>query len=118
MAFTMARRQMHLRLIRTAAVLLGFAASTFTMGAAAGIWKGDVTKNGRPAAGASITICGVPAATDSSGNFRISVPGNPKSCPVLVSYEGKSSSEAKVRSSPYLSLSLRSSSKGWVVEVK
>ncbi len=84
----------------------------------AGIWKGDVSHQGSPAAGATVTICNVSATTSNSGRFRIEVPDNNNGCAIKVSYQGKESSKVTARPRPYLSLSLRSSSKGWVVEIK
>ena len=103
---------------RLAVLLFCLAAMTVASKANAGIWKGDVSHRGSPAAGATVTICDVPATTSNSGRFRIAVPGHEKSCPIKVSYQGKASSLVKARPRPYLSLSLRSSPKGWVVEIK
>ena len=106
------------RSISPAVFLLGVVTIAFAAGANAGVWKGDVTHNGSPAAGAKGTICDVPFTTNSSGRFKLTVKGDRSSCPVKLSYQGKSSSTVKVRPSLYLSLSLRSGSTGWVIEVK
>jgi len=109
---------LHRNKLRLAVGIFSLLTTTFAPAAAAGIWKGDVTHKGSPAAGATVTICGVSAVTNSSGRFKISVEKNKKSCSVKVKFKGKASSAVKVRSSPYLSFSLRSGSSGWVVEVK
>ena len=94
------------------------AAGMFALDASAAIWKGGVTRDGSPVAGATVTICGASATTNGSGRFKVEVQGNPKTCPVTVSYKNRNSSAVKVRFSPQLSLVLRSSSGGWVVEAR
>lgn len=101
-----------------AVLLFCLAAMTVASKANAGIWKGDVSHRGSPAAGATVTICGKSDTTSNSGRFRITEPDNKKSCTIKVIYQGEASSEVEARPRPYLSLSLRSSSKGWVVEIK
>ncbi len=107
------RKRPHLALL-----LFCLLAITVASKADAGIWKGNVSHRGNPAAGATVTICGVADTTSNSGRFRIKVTGNNKSCPIEVSYQGKASSPVNARPRPYLSLSLRRSSKGWVLEIK
>ena len=109
---------LHQNRLRLAVAIFSLVAIIIAPPAAAGVWKGDVTHKGSPVAGAMVTICGASATTNSSGSFKVAVQGNPKRCSVRVKYQGKASSAVKVRSSPYLSLSLRSGSSGWVVEVK
>jgi len=98
--------------------LFGLTAMTVSTPASAGVWKGIVSHQGSPAAGATVTICNQSATTNNSGRFRIDVPDNTNRCPLRVSYQGRNSSNVDARLSPYLTLSLRSGPSGWVVEIK
>jgi hypothetical protein len=81
-------------------------------------WRGEVSYQGSPRAGANVEICGVSDKTNNSGRFRIELPDNETSCTIVVSYANRVSNTRTSGPVPYLSLSLKRDREAWVLEIR
>ena len=98
--------------------LAGFLILAYSAMVDAKSWRGEVSYQGSPRAGAIVKICGVSDTTNNSGRFRIELPDDKKSCSIVVSYDNRASNTRTSGPVPYLSLSLKRDREAWVVEIR
>jgi hypothetical protein len=101
-----------------AVVIAGVTGLLLPVVADARSWRGDVSHRGNPTPGATVEICGVSGTTNNSGRFRIEVPDDKQSCKIVVRHANRVSSAKMSGPAPYLSLRLKESADGWVVEIR